>query len=223
VASDTIESVRIARSPAEDDALLDVSAKAWSASKSHRIELSPAPLGMVAGVSPYLSRVTGHGELRALDLRLLHNDSSLSLHLSWEDATRDDALSDLDAFVDAAAVMFPLAAGANPLTMGSSEHPVNMWYWKADESGPFDVTAHGYATSQRRPGTASGLRARGEYASGGWRLVMQRPLVAPEDERVILRPGEPVGLAFALWQGSNGERAGQKSITPAFLMARLED
>jgi complex iron-sulfur molybdoenzyme family reductase subunit gamma len=213
--------IELKRSTASGEELLDVAAPAWSAARAHAIALSPTPLGMLAEVSPYLSRVTGHGELRALELRGLHNGESLSLQLGWDDPTPDVALSDLTDFVDAAAVMFPLAEGANPLTMGASEQPVNMWYWKADQSAPFDVIARGYATSQRRPAAASGLRARGAHSSGRWQLVLQRPLSAPDEDHVVLRPGAPLDLAFALWQGSNAERAGQKSATPSFTSARL--
>ncbi len=222
MAASRAKNLRIGRSAAHDDELFDIAAPDWTAAAKHRLALSPAPLGMLAEVSPYLSRVTGHGELRALEFRLLHNGRSLSIHLAWDDPTQNVGLSDLDDFVDAAAVMFPLAAGADPLTMGSSEQPVNMWYWKADQSGPFDVIARGYATSTRRPAAASGLRARGTHASARWQLVLQRPLAATGADQVELRPGDPIEFAFALWQGSNSERAGQKSVTPSFLPARLD-
>ncbi len=46
-------------------------------------------------------------------------------------------------------------------------------------------------------------------------------LAAKAPAHVQLGPGEATGLAFALWQGSNAERAGQKSVTPGFLSAML--
>ncbi len=214
--------MRIRRDAASDDELFEIGAAAWSAAQMHRLELSPTPLGMVAEVSPYLARVTGHGELRAAEFRALHNGSSMTIQLGWDDPTSDAELSDLDDFVDAAAVMFPLVAGANLLTMGDAQQPVNMWYWKADQSGPFDVIARGYATSQRRPATASGLRAQASHASKGWQLVLQRSLSPLADDQVELQPGAAIDLGFALWQGSNKERAGQKSVTPVFLPARLD-
>jgi DMSO reductase family type II enzyme heme b subunit len=216
------EEVRIERSPTPDDVLLDSTASVWSRLRPREVDLSPAPLGMVAEVSPYLARMTGHGELRSLELRILHNGDSLSLHLAWPDPTRDVDPSDLDGFVDAAAVMFPLVEGANPLTMGAPEQPVNMWYWRADQSGPFDVIARGYATSQRRPAATSGLRAHAAYASGRWQLVLQRALAPMAADCVELLPGGTIELALALWQGSNAERAGQKSVTPTYLSARLD-
>ena len=84
--------MRVERNSAGDDELLDLAAPAWATARAHRIPLAPTPLGMVAEVSPYLSRVTGHGELRDLDVRSLHNGDSLSLHLTWADPTLDAEL-----------------------------------------------------------------------------------------------------------------------------------
>jgi DMSO reductase family type II enzyme heme b subunit len=119
--------------------------------------------------------------------------------------------------------MFPLLENANPITMGDAQQPVNVWLWKADRDEPFDVIARGYSTSQRRPASSSRLAARAAYRDGGWNLVFQRPLDRPgSGEFARFAPGRPSKIAFAVWEGSNAERAGQKAISGAFLDLELE-
>ena len=100
--------------------------------------------------------------------------------------------------------------------MGSKGAPVNAWLWKADEPEPFDVVAEGYATSQRRTAEASGLKASAAHARGHWVLVLQRPLVV-DGVFVSLAGDEDVGIALAIWEGANKERAAQKSVSGDFV------
>ncbi|MDP3937016.1 MAG: ethylbenzene dehydrogenase-related protein, partial [Deltaproteobacteria bacterium] len=118
---------------------------------------------------------------------------------------------------DAAAVLFPLGEDANPFTMGDDRNPVNAWFWKADREEPFDVIARGYSTSQRRPGGASGLVARAEHRQDAWVGVFQRPLRPAPGEFTHFEPGATARIAFAVWEGSNAERGGQKAVSGAFL------
>jgi len=203
-------------------ALLDPSAQAWARVEAHEIGLVPSPVSLLHDVSPYIAASSGHGKIDRLEVRLAHDGELLSLRLQWRDASRDDRIDDLDRFVDAAAVMFPLAREANPITMGDADKPVNAWLWRAGAEAPFDVVAHGYATSKRRPAETSGLRSRAHYAGGAWALVMQRPLAAKHADCVQLAPGGELGIAFAAWEGANAERSGQKAVSGAFRPLELE-
>ena len=214
--------MKISRIDVEDADLLDPDADSWSRVEEHRIALSPAPVALAAGVSPYLAQSRDHGKVDALRARLAHNGATLSIRLSWRDPDRDDNLEDLDRFVDAAAIMFPLAPGAESLTMGAPDKPVNMWLWRADGTEAFDVVAHGFSTSRRRPGRDAGLVARGRHDRGEWTVVFQRPLVAAAEDRAAFTPGIATPIAFAVWEGRNAERAGQKSMSGPFLSAELE-
>ena len=118
--------------------------------------------------------------------------------------------------------MFPLLGDANPLTMGDEKLPVNAWLWRADRAEPFDVIARGFSTSQRRPATSSGLVARGLHRDGTWVVVFQRPLWPPDGEFVRFQPGDSAKIAFAVWEGSNAERAGQKAISGGFMDLKLD-
>jgi len=214
--------MRISRVDTPSAALLDADASAWTRLRPHRIALMPAPVAMAAGVSPQLSLSVDHGKVPSLSTRMAHDGETLSIRLSWQDGQRDDAIGDLDRFVDAAAVMFPLAGNPNPLTMGDEAAPVNAWFWKADRAEPFDVVARGYSTSQRRPAAASGLVARGIHRAREWALVFQRPLRPAGADFAAFQADGSARIAFAVWEGSNADRSGQKAVSAEFLGLKLD-
>jgi DMSO reductase family type II enzyme heme b subunit len=95
--------------------------------------------------------------------------------------------------------------------MGSANQPVNAWYWRADLEAPISVTATGLGTTVR---SANGsLSAAGSYESGGWRVVISRPFAVKGQGLVALSPGQSGQVGFAVWQGSNQERAGIKATS----------
>jgi DMSO reductase family type II enzyme heme b subunit len=194
---------------------------AWAKLESREIELVPSPVVMAMAVSPQLAMRTDHGVVKAVSARMAHNGETLSIRLAWEDPQRDDRMPDLDRFVDAAAVVFPLLDDANPLTMGDEARPVNAWLWKADLPEPFDVIARGFSTTQRRPASESGLAARGTHQDGQWVVVFQRPL-QPTGEFARFEPGTPAKISFAVWDGNNAERSGQKAVSGVFLDVALD-
>jgi hypothetical protein len=67
----------------------------------------------------------------SLDVRALHNGSSLALLLEWDDDDIDD-LDGIHRYHDAVAVQIPALAGAAPpLTMGAPGTPVHVLQWRA--------------------------------------------------------------------------------------------
>ena len=201
---------------------LEPDAAFWGGVAGETLVLSPSPVGLAAGVSPLMAMSQGHGRVPRVEARLAHDGSSLAVQLGWQDATADARIEDLDRFVDAAAVMFPLHGDANPLTMGDETRPVNAWLWKADQSEPFDVVARGFATSQRRPARESGLAAHAAWRAGRWTLVFRRPLRVEAADCARFEPGGSARIAFAVWDGHNQDRAGQKAVTPAFVDLDLD-
>jgi DMSO reductase family type II enzyme heme b subunit len=201
---------------------LEPEAALWGAVTGEPLVLSPSPVGLAAAVSPLMAMSQGHGRVSRVAARLAHDGSALAVQLSWEDPTQDDRIVDLDRFVDAAAVMFPLRGDTNPLTMGDETHPVNAWLWKADQSQPFDVVARGFSTSRRRPAGETGLVARADWREGRGALVFRRSLRVEAADCVAFEPGGSARIAFAVWDGANAERAGQKAVTPAFLELTLD-
>ena len=208
--------MKISRISASDQDLADGASLVWRGVKETNVDLVPSPVGMAEGVSPFMALSEDHGKVEAAKVRIASNGTTLSIRLTWADPDDDSAPEDLDDFADGAAVMFPLAEGASALSMGSQGAPVNAWLWKADEAKPFDVVAQGYATSDRRDADVSGLKASATHANGHWILVFQRPLVA-EGAFVSFAGEEDIGIAFAVWEGANKERAGQKSVSGDFV------
>jgi DMSO reductase family type II enzyme heme b subunit len=213
---------KVKRITATRQKLLEIDAAAWTGLERIKIDLVPAPVTMAASVSGQMALSQNHGKVRRVEARLAHNGEILGVRLSWQDAQKDDRIEDLDQFADGAAVMFPLQGDANPFTMGDAERPVNAWFWRADLAEPFDVIARGYSTSQRRPAGSSQLEANALYRDGEWHLVFQRPLQTGSGEFTRFAPGESSKIAFAIWEGSNAERAGQKAVSGAFLDLELE-
>lgn len=207
--------MRITRIEAIDSDLLDGASTAWAPVRSKTIEMLPSPIGMVEEVSPFMALSEGHGAVTSARIQIAVTQSTLSVRLSWVDPEEDAAPDDLDQFADGAAVMFPLVEGASALTMGAEGEPVNAWLWKADEPEPFDMVAEGYSTSARRAASVSGLKSKAVYSRGRWSLVFQRPLQA-DGAFVSFDPGKTIGIAVAIWEGSNHERAGQKSVSGEF-------
>jgi DMSO reductase family type II enzyme heme b subunit len=173
-------------------------------------------------VSPYMAFSQNHGVVKGLSARALHNGRTLNIRLAWDDPAKDDAIWDLDRFADAAAILFPLLGEANPISMGDEAKPVNAWLWRADHAEPYDVIARGFSTTQRRPASASGLAARGQREDGRWVVVFQRPLRPRGPEFVAFELGTTAKIAFAVWDGSNAERAGQKAVSGAFIELPLD-
>ena len=214
--------LRAHRLTAASERLLDPEAPEWARCRPLTVSLSPAPVALVHEVSPYVAASTGHGLVARLEASAAHDGALLSLRLVWADPTRDDRIADLDRFSDAAAVMFPLAAGANPFSMGAPDKPVNAWLWRAGAAEPFDVIAEGYATTRRRQAGTSGLRAAARHADGAWTLVFQRPLAAQQAGCVRFQPGVPSEVAFAIWEGSGRDRSAQKAVSAGLLALDVE-
>ena len=80
--------------------------------------------------------------IEGLSIEALHDDSDLSIRLSWLDPTFNDRAVRHDEFRDAVAIQFSLTSDP-PFYMGNpGKHGgVNMWFWKADRQS--DI-ARGY-------------------------------------------------------------------------------
>jgi len=219
--------MKIPYSKIDDDTLLDPLASAWEKVPMMDIDMHATPLPLVEHLSPFMAMSNDHGKIDKLAVRVANNGKTISIQLSWKDGSRNQAIRDLDDFVDAAAVLFPLTAKADPVTMGDADNPVNSWFWKADQPRPFDVIARGFGTSIRRPAEDSGLQTAARHRDGKWHVVFQRPLrgnlLSPEHVKFV--PGSPsteVKMSFAVWDGGNAERAGQKSFSGGWQTFEME-
>ncbi len=76
-----------------------------------------------------------------------------------------------------------------------------------------DLHAQGFGTLRARPVPDRVLDARGVYSTDSYRVVFRRALKVKGTDAVELAPGASVPVAFAVWNGSAGDRDGKKSVT----------
>ncbi len=202
--------------------LLDPGAAEWRSAPEEALALEPTPWG--AQPSEYVQvawRDRPYGLTHELRVASAHNGEAIFFRLRWQDETKNDGIADTDQFADATAVLFPLKGDAPLSNMGSRQQPVNAWYWGADLEEPVNVTAQGLGTTVRHQDGL--LEARGLCDDGGWQVVISRPLAASSENAVALRPGQRGKVGFAVWQGSNQERAGIKAVTPDWQPLEIEE
>jgi mono/diheme cytochrome c family protein len=106
----------------------------------------------------------------------------------------------------------------NALTLDSDPRFVTAWgagNIVADptrRSAAENLTAQGFGTLKAHPMAAQSVAATGEYSTGSYLVQLSRSLSGPNGE-VQLAPGGRVPVAFAVWNGSAGDRDGKKSVT----------
>ncbi len=165
-------------------------------------------------------------------VRALYNDSDVALRVDVDDRTYSVpgdpleiayALDDVAATRDAIAVQFPatLPTGREKpyFRQGDRRNPVNMWYWAAPSVDPaqpataeiWDATGTDNAPEVRADSSA--LTANGAWKDGQWQVVFTRALAtdAPEDLQFV--DGVYTPIAFANWDGLNGEQGLRQSFT----------
>jgi hypothetical protein len=79
-----------------------------------------------------------------------------------------------------------------------------------------DLVGGGFSTltSKQNQGRVQG---KATWKDGVWHVVMRRPLVSTDPENEArLDPGRLQAIAFAVWNGENKERNGQKAVAPWF-------
>ncbi len=184
---------------------------------------------------------------RALTVRTLHNGTEIAFLLEWQDNTKNDRLTP-GTFRDGVAIGLPLGDAPAFFCMGQLDHYINIWHWKADWQSDIDRRAarnsdkrkEGVRTFEVIPRRISSVedligggfstlttkekqgRVQGKatWKDGVWHVVMRRPLVSEEQENEAkLIPGRVQTVSFAVWNGENKERNGQKAVAPWFQLS----
>ena len=76
-----------------------------------------------------------------------------------------------------------------------------------------DLAAQGFGTLRARPRIEQKIDARGVYGQGSYKVMFRRTVSPTGAGAVALGPGSTVPVAFAVWNGSAGDRDGKKSVT----------
>jgi DMSO reductase family type II enzyme heme b subunit len=199
------------------DRLLDPSAAAWTGIAGESIKLDATPLANQP--SEYIKASFDErkiGKVKSLLVQTAHNGDEIFFRLTWEDSSRNGEVTDNNEFPDGCGILMPLNGGSTPVLdeMGSRDAPVNAWFWRADLGDEARNTlASGLGTTRFSERCA--VRAKSTWGEGAWAVVFARPLAVPAqpEEAAQLTPGSTAKVAFAVWEGSNGERAGVKSFS----------
>lgn len=208
--------------PSGSESLLDSGSSEWEKVQAKRVRLSPTPLDrQPSEFVKVVGDTWDYGATARLMVKSVHNGKEIFFRLEWEDPTKDNGLS--DTFPDGAGLLFPLKIDAPIDTMGSKEEPVNAWYWRADKEGGRNITAAGLGSTQETANsrTKSRISTRAQWKDGRWSLVIGRSLKV-DDTAVQLEAGGATKVGFAVWQGSNQERAGLKAFSNSWLDLELE-
>jgi complex iron-sulfur molybdoenzyme family reductase subunit gamma len=186
----------------EDENLESATAETWT-------EVPAATVSMSASGSsvPGADDIT----VERANVQAVRTDQRLYLRVSWSDTTADRSTDSTLAFADAVAVQLPANASARPpIAMGGPDNPVNVWYWSADGTTD-ELLAGGPGSTTRFDRSAVVTDARHE--NGRWHVVLARSLDASGERRTAISADDDLDVALAVWNGSNMERSGQKSVS----------
>lgn len=203
--------------------LLNPLANQWKKAAVEPVSLSGTPLH--AQPSQYVRTswaARAIGAVRHVTVQAARNQDHAFFRLSWPDDTEDGDYGDGTTFPDAAAVVFQLDEGAPIETLGQAGERVNAWYWRANrrEGRGENLVAQGPATEVEAPGPA--ILTKAIWADGRWQLVIARTLRSTGADNVRLRTRSKVKVGFAIWEGSNQERAGLHSQSRDWRELRIE-
>ncbi|GAA3899282.1 hypothetical protein GCM10022228_07230 [Halomonas cibimaris] len=192
----------------------------WDRLPTYRTTLFPAP-PVHRSVKLRFTEEIEAG--KTLYFQVARTDERFYLRLRWKDATRNGSTT-VDDFRDGVAVQYALNGADTSYMMGSGpDNPVNIWYWRADHEKRVDnLAAGGYGSTTTLPDQnvegASAYITEENSANNEWHVVMSRPLDTQNSEYSADLRRDTVPMGFALWQGSDNERDGNKRVTHTWIM-----
>lgn len=181
---------------------------------------------------------------RALTVRSVHNGKEIAFLLEWLDNTKNDRLSpgtfrdgvaiglplgdapaffcmgQLDHYIniwhwkaDWQSDVDRRAAQAAERKGGSGEVR-RFEVIPRRASSVEDLVGGGFSTLTSKQSQGR-IQGKANWKDGHWRVVMRRPMASTDQENEArLEPGRLQTIAFAVWNGENKERNGQKAVAP---------
>jgi mono/diheme cytochrome c family protein len=121
------------------------------------------------------------------------------------------------------------APGHLPVTSAPAHDPVFITGWGSGNlvsipmrpSAVENLNAEGFGTLTAQPLGNQNVKGHGLYMAGQWKVVFTRELSSKGSFDVKLKVKGKYPIAFAVWDGSKGDRDGQKSVT-TWNMLKLE-
>lgn len=145
----------------------------------------------------------------------------LYMRMRWRDASRDTTTSRTQ-FRDGVAVQFSLGDDDTDYVMGTGpDAPVNIWYWRSDKNAAYSLAAGGPGSTTILPDQPvsgdSMYTEKSRPEVNEWTVVMSRPWSAEGEYQVNL-DRDTVPVAFAVWQGKDGQRDGLKNVSDGWVL-----
>jgi complex iron-sulfur molybdoenzyme family reductase subunit gamma len=188
--------------PTVEENLSGPDAPGWEEVPAADVPLSAAPSGL-----PNYQQVS----VRTVDVQAARSDGRLYVRMRWSDADANTRIDGPRSFVDGAAVQIPVNTSTQPaIAMGSERNMVNVWYWHADGRTE-ELLAGGQGSTTTLSGEALETSARHE--DGKWTVVFSRSMTTETANRTAITDDADLDVAFAVFNGSNMERAGRKSVS----------
>lgn len=113
----------------------------------------------------------------------------------------------VDEYADTSDLFFPARAAGNP-------------YAQLDAGPMQNLVAGGFGTLS--PAAEQVIKGEGVYADDRWAVVFERDYVAPGADQPTFEAGTSVDVAFAVWNGSEGDRNGKKSASEFTVMELID-
>lgn len=203
---------------------------------------------------------------QVLEVQTLYNSNYIAIRLSWIDDTPDQQMYRVQDFQDGVALQFSLDGTKGFHGMGSQDHPVEIWYWRAewqqhqDDQSIADIKqaytnrvvdsdittyptlisdmaylagrdagnlisspivssvvekaqAVGPQTLTTTEQSSQVINAKGLWDGKHWQVVFVRKLKSKASNTMDFKLGKTVPIGFAVWNGSEGDRDGQKMVS----------
>ena len=184
-------------------------AAGWQQVAAETVEMVPAPVEMQPnGFIQANWRDRPFGQLASLEAQSVHDGTTIAVRLRW--AMEKPETGGREGFPDGAAIAFPITGDPVLWTMGNEDEPVQFIQWQAMKNKVRSVVAWGIGSSV--PGSPVSESVTAGWSQGYWTIVMLRTL-AGGPEAATLAPGTETRIGFAVWNGSNEERAGIKAVS----------
>ncbi len=113
----------------------------------------------------------------------------------------------VDEYPDTSDLFFPARTAGNPFAQVGA--------------GPVqNLVAGGFGTLS--PTSEQVIRGEGVYDDDRWAVVFERDFAAPGADQPSFEAGTTVDVAFAVWNGKEGDRSGKKSVSEFTVIQLIE-
>lgn len=192
----------------------------WNRIPAYRIGLNAAP--PVHASTQLRFDPTQDGQVY---FQLARTSKRFYVRMRWNDPTENREKT-IDRFSDSAAIQFALEGEDTSYMMGSGpEKPVNIWFWSANSAEVQNLAAGGFGSTTRLPNDAVTGKATyhldDEPRNNQWQVVMSREITAKGEHQAALNKGV-VPISFALWQGEEEQRDGNKRVTLGWVLMDVQ-